>query len=490
MQRFAAESRRGPRQRVGAPTPNQSMSNTFSLLPTSHLRSDDPEAGNLDSDAGDPDARAGKPHVHRITGEFADPRLTAEFGPQVFRSMFPLHAAGLGLVCVGGVAFTVSELDTPMAARLDALGVVLCALGLWARVAVHQWEDTKKAQSFGALAWTIIVGAVNFLMLISAALATENYCSTLDSLATIIANPLIAVCFAVVNATHGMEFWHATSLVGLMLGGYTAEAIACGSKPATILAIAELVLMAVGAHFAHLIARHSFMRSYYTQESRDRLDFRDQMASHRERRAGARPAVLRETGHSDHSSASAPTAAPAASTTSAPAAVRFAPGTRGGTGTTQPSTVAPEAQPSGPGGAGPSGHSGEVPVMLEPWPVQAEAGPSTSADNGLPHRPDEYLLHRPMFSLTLDEFHRQAQLTAQRDAERLQQEHDDQASDAMSQDGGAPPPQGVPHEWSTTASSTSTRTRNMTRRQKQIEKLRQGKIVRPSEDQVRRNPYI
>ena len=128
--------------------------------------------------------------------------------------------------------------------------------------------------------------------------------------------------------------------------------------------------------------------------------------------------------------------------------------------------------------------------MLEPWPVQAEAGPSTSADNGLPHRPDEYLLHRPMFSLTVDEFHRQAQLTAQRDAERLQQEHDDQASDAMSQDGGAPPPQGVPHEWSTTASSTSTRTRNMTRRQKQIEKLRQGKIVRPSEDQVRRNPYI
>ena len=71
--------------------------------------------------------------------------------------------------------------------------------------------------------------------------------------------------------------------------------------------------------------------------------------------------------------------------------------------------------------------------MLEPWPVQAEAGPSTSADNGLPHRPDEYLLHRPMFSLTVDEFHRQAQLTAQRDTERLQQEHDDQASDAMSQ---------------------------------------------------------
>ena len=71
--------------------------------------------------------------------------------------------------------------------------------------------------------------------------------------------------------------------------------------------------------------------------------------------------------------------------------------------------------------------------MLEPWPVQAEAGPSTSADNGLPHRPDEYLLHRPMFSLTIDEFHRQEQLMAQRDTERLQQEHDDQASDAMSQ---------------------------------------------------------
>ena len=94
--------------------------------------------------------------------------------------------------------------------------------------------------------------------------------------------------------------------------------------------------------------------------------------------------------------------------------------------------------------------------MLQPWPVQAEAGPSTSADNGLTPHPDEHLLHRPTFLLTLHEHHRRKRLLAQRDAERLQQEHDDQASDAMSQDGEAPPPQGVPHEWSTTASSTPT----------------------------------
>ena len=129
--------------------------------------------------------------------------------------------------------------------------------------------------------------------------------------------------------------------------------------------------------------------------------------------------------------------------------------------------------------------------MLEPWPVQAEAGPSTSADNGLTPHPDEHLLHRPTFLLTLHEHHRRKRLLAQRDAERLQQEHDDQASDAMSQDGGAPPPPGVPHEWSTTASEASTRTRNMTRRQKQIERLRQGNYSsRRREGQLRRNPYI
>jgi len=404
------------------------------LLPTGHLRSDDLEAGKPepgDSDPEDHDARAGKPHVHRITGEFADLRLTAEFGPMVFRSMFPLHAAGLGLLCVGGAALTIAQRDIPGAAVTTALSVVLCALGIWARFAVHQWEDTKKAQSFGALAWAFIVGAVNFLMLTSAALVTEEYCSEVDSLTFILANPLVAACVAVVNATHGMEFWHATSLIGLMLGSYIAEAIVCGFKPATILAIGELVLMAVGAHFAQLVARRGFMRSYYTQESRDRLDFRDKMASHRERRAsGARIAVLRETGHANHSSSSAPKAAPAA----------------------------------------------------------AEVGPSTSADNGLPPpHPDEHLLDKPLFMLTRDELRRREWLMAQRDAE----EHDDQASDAMSQDGGVPPPQGVPHEWSTTASSTSTRTRNMTRRQKKIERLRHAiYFERPIKVQVRRNPFI
>ena len=58
-----------------------------SLLPTSHLRSDDPEAGEPEAGDSDPGDHDGKPHVHRITGEFADPRLTAEFGPMAFRSM-------------------------------------------------------------------------------------------------------------------------------------------------------------------------------------------------------------------------------------------------------------------------------------------------------------------------------------------------------------------------------------------------------------------
>ena len=439
------------------------------LLPSNIRRSDDLEAGKSetsDSDAGDRDARADKPHVHRITGEFADPQLTAEFGPMVFRSMYPLHVVGMGLLCVGAVIYTVAQRDFPEAAIIGALVVVLCALGLWARVAVHRWEDTKKAQSFGALAWTVIVGTSKFLALLGMALATEEYCSEVDTLAAVLASPLFAACFAVLNATHGMEFWHAASLLGVTLVGSIAETIACGFKPATILAISTLVVMSATTQFTQLIARGDFMKFHYIRESRDRLDFREQMSSHRERQASARLAVLRETGHSDPEQSSTSTAsAPMQATRSAPSRVHFAPAATASDGVEplQPDAVAAEPQTTGSGAAGPSGHPLQPPVMLKPRPVKAEAGPSTSADNGLPDlHPDEHLLRRPMFSLTIDEFRRQTRLMAQRDAEQLRQEQEDQASDAMSQDGVAPLPQGIPHEWSTTASSHASSTSPVT----------------------------
>merc|ERR1719272_2133003 len=137
------------------------------LLPQDARCSDDPEAG--ESDAGDSDAT---PPVHPITGAFSDPHRTAEFGPMAFRRMFPLHVVGMGLILCVLVSVAVFERDN-VAALFDGLVGVTVALGLWARVAVHRWEDTKKAQSFGALAWTIFFVAEVALGLVAMAGAPD-----------------------------------------------------------------------------------------------------------------------------------------------------------------------------------------------------------------------------------------------------------------------------------------------------------------------------
>ena len=147
--------------------------------------------------------------------------------------------------------------------------------------------------------------------------------------------------------------------------------------------------------------------------------------------------------------------------------VRFTADASGGAGPSRPSAVGVAVEPqavSGSGAAEPSDHSGQSPLMLQPpaillpRPVETGAGSWTSNDNGLPPHPDEHLLHRPLFALALDERLRVRQLRAQRGAERLrkeQEEQEDQASDALSQDGRGPAPQG---EWSSSESSASTAT--------------------------------
>ena len=155
-------------------------------------------------------------------------------------------------------------------------------------------------------------------------------------------------------------------------------------------------------------------------------------------------------------------------TKSAPSRVRFAADANGGAGPSRPSAVGVAVEPqaaSGPSAAEPCGHSGQPTVMLQPpaillpWPVETEAGPSTSNDNSLPPHPDEHLLHRPLFMLDPDERLRVRRLREQRAAERLrqdQEDQEDQASDALSQDAGRGlAPRG---EWSSSESSASTAT--------------------------------
>ena len=463
------------------------------LLPTSTPRSDDSSSEACSDDA---DVRAAELPLHPITGTFADPQLAAEFASMLFRSMFPIHAAGMGLLCCATLPATIIVArDDPGNAASCALYGILAALGLCARVAVHRWEDRTRAQALGALAWAIMNVAGLALDLIELALLPAEYCAEDRTPAAVYAYPLYMAVFALLNASHGLDFWHASALVGLTLFDGIALAVACSSPASANLAIGSLVVMAPTAHFMQVLARRDFLRFHYLRESRDRLDLLAQLSSHRGRLAATRVAVLRETGHSDpeHSSASTASAPPRA-TRSAPSRVRFAlPATASGDAVpSQPGAVATEPQAAGSGAAGPSGHSCQPDAMPQPWPAQGEAGPSTSADTGpAPRHPDERLLHQPLFTVTPGEAHRLQRLVAQRNAERLGREQDDQASDAMSHDAGAPAPQGDPHEWSTTASSApSTATRNQRRRQREIEALRQGTFTLPTRHQTRHNPYF
>ena len=244
--------------------------------------------------------------MHPITGAFSDPHLTTEFGPMAFRRMFPLHQAGMGLMLCAIVAMAVGaafERDS-VAALLDGLLGVITALGLWARLAVHKWEDTKKAQSFGALAWTIVVVVEVGLGLLTMAGVPDAYCTMLESPVATGASTVMFAFVAFINATHGLEFWPAASLLGLTLFDRIAEAVVCHFKLATVMSIGALIVMAATAHYVQLVARHNFMLNHYLQESRDRLDVREQVYSRSRGQASARLAVIHETGSFEPESSS------------------------------------------------------------------------------------------------------------------------------------------------------------------------------------------
>ena len=213
-----------------------SRTSCVSLLPQDARLSDDPEAG--ESDAGKSDAT---PPVHPITGAFSDPHLTAEFGPTAFRRMFLLHVAGMGLMLGALVSMTVVE--RKHAVRfIDGLFCVTAALGLWARVAVHQLEDTKKAQSLGAHAWTIVVVVGVGIDLLAMAEDPYAYCTGLDSPVAIGGWALACAFIAFVSASHGLGFWHATSLLGLVLLALIAEAVVCHIKLSTVMSTSALIV--------------------------------------------------------------------------------------------------------------------------------------------------------------------------------------------------------------------------------------------------------
>ena len=210
--------------------------------------------------------------------------------------------------------------------------------------------------------------------------------------------PLLSILFALVNASHGMEFWHMASLAGLWLCDLIAVRIVCADSAPVILAIVALVVTFGAGHFAQLQARHNFLRFEHVQTSRDRLehDFRRleyRISGSNEPRL---PPVVTPT----ESSATTISAAPQRKASSAP-------GATGGGHTalpagqvliewplphaTHPSTAGPST--AGPSTAGPSiaGPSTAAEPLSAPVPLSASAPPPPLPPHSAFHLPLTHL---------------------------------------------------------------------------------------------------
>ena len=113
------------------------------LLARSQARSEDLEASSLEQPLV-------APALHPFTGMFAAPEHTVAFGSKAFRLFFPLHVVALVLLLV--LHCVPATLGTEYFFIL-----ILLALGLIARIALHHWDCPARAQRCGATAWTITV---------------------------------------------------------------------------------------------------------------------------------------------------------------------------------------------------------------------------------------------------------------------------------------------------------------------------------------------
>ena len=198
-----------------------------------------------------------EPAIHPFTGKFADPELAAAYRSRAFRVMMPLHiVAMVPMTCTLLFMIVSDASDGGAASEVVAsyIAILVCVvLSIGARVAVHRWEDQAKAQRFGAMAWTLTV-----VLTITGCIATAGQlCSTIRSAPWIVGSAL----FAVANASHGLEFWHTTSLVGLWLFDLAQERFFCGDLPALSYAVFTLLAVHAFCHFQALLNRHAFLET-------------------------------------------------------------------------------------------------------------------------------------------------------------------------------------------------------------------------------------
>ena len=270
------------------------------------------------------------------------------------------------------------------------------------------------------------------------------------------------------------------------------------------LAIVALVVTFGAGHFAQLLARHAFLQSEHLRTSRERLAYDLQRLEYR----------LSGSSTTRLPTAVTPTESSASTTISAAPQqglrnVRSAPAVMDGEHNaflaglvlcrwppphaTHPSTAGPST--AGPSTASPSttdpstasaplsafaSLSASAPPPLPPPSASAPLHPSPPLD-------DRALLNATVqFTMFSEDRARRSELVAQMESERQELRQEDEASDALSQHGGAPEmPWG---SWST--SDPSTATRNRRRMIRAIYELRRGISSPANAAAARRCPYI
>ena len=301
----------------------------IALFARDRARSDDPET----DDGPDTTRPPAGPPIHPFTGTFADSEHTIAYRSKVFRMMMPLHIVAIALLICDHLFLIVSArttVSTGDAVSEPPIRTPAClVLSLGARIAVHRWEDQAKAQHLGAMAWTITI--VSFATTDAFALtqACASSCAIVRMYyraSAVPTYPLSIALFALVNTTHGMEFWHTTLLVGVMFCDFALWRIACGDLLAINLAMPLLVVVHAFCHFNTLLNRHAFLETGYLRTSRERLEYDFQRLELGLHRLEAKlPVVRKQAGgsastESSESTSTAPGRAPR-STQSAPAAM-------------------------------------------------------------------------------------------------------------------------------------------------------------------------
>ena len=237
------------------PTPTRSVT----LPARSQARSDESEASKQPLVV---------PEIHPFTGTFAASEHTVAFGSKAFRSAFPLHVVALVFIFSNEMAIFVTSV-TPRLTWPVIPSLVFPLLTLGARIAVHRLRCESSAQRLGAAAWTLLVAGESAVDIISSVVHPNDFCegATVSYL-----YPMLAILFAVVNASHGMEFWHTPSLAGLVLCDFIAVRTVCAHPTSVNLAIVALVFTYGAGHFAQLLARHAFLRSERLEHDVHRLE--------------------------------------------------------------------------------------------------------------------------------------------------------------------------------------------------------------------------